>query len=261
MTSPIKIAVAGALGHMGTALVSAVAADPSLVLVGAFGRPGGAMKPGMVDVETALKSAEVVIDFTNGQASAALATACADGGGPALVIGSTGFEPSDLAQISAAARKVAIVRSGNFSLGLNLLTGMVTRASRVLGAEAWDVEIFEAHHRRKADAPSGTALMLGEAVASGRGVALSSVQQRARDGITSERPIGEIGFSVLRAGGIVGEHSVVFAAADEILTFAHSARDRNMFARSAMAAARWIACRQPGEYDMQDVLGLSNLED
>jgi 4-hydroxy-tetrahydrodipicolinate reductase len=136
-----------------------------------------------------------------------------------------------------------------------MLMGLVEQAARTLGPQAYDVEVFEAHHRRKVDAPSGAALMLGEAAARGRGVELSKVARRTRDGITGERPVGEIGFSVMRGGGIVGEHSVVFAAEDEILTLSHSARDRSLFARGAVAAARWVAGKPPGEYDMQDVLG------
>jgi 4-hydroxy-tetrahydrodipicolinate reductase len=132
----------------------------------------------------------------------------------------------------------------------------VAQAARALPAAAYDIEIFEAHHRHKVDAPSGTALMLGEAAARGRGVDFGKVARRARDGITGERPVGEIGFSVLRGGGIVGEHTVTFAAEDEILTLAHSGRDRSLFARGAVAAARWVAGKPPGLYDMQDVLGM-----
>jgi 4-hydroxy-tetrahydrodipicolinate reductase len=254
LTPPIKIAVAGALGHMGQAIVGVVAADPALTLVGRFGRPG-VEGGGLVDAETALKMADVVVDFTTGKASATLAKICAARGGLALVIGSTGFEPADITQIAEAARKVPIVRAGNFSLGVNMLIGLVTQAARALPPEAWDIEIFEAHHRRKVDAPSGTALMLGKAAADGRRVSLASVERHTRNGIAGEREAGEIGFSALRGGGIVGEHSVVFAADEEILTLSHSARDRSMFARGAVAAALWIAGRAPGEYDMRDVLG------
>jgi 4-hydroxy-tetrahydrodipicolinate reductase len=137
-----------------------------------------------------------------------------------------------------------------------MLLGLVAQAAAALPAETWDIEILEAHHRRKIDAPSGTALMLGNAAAEGRGVPLASVERRGRDGITGERPVGEIGFSVVRGGGIVGEHSVLFAAAEEVVTISHSALDRGMFARGALAAARFAAGRAPGEYDMQDVLGL-----
>jgi 4-hydroxy-tetrahydrodipicolinate reductase len=252
----IRIAVAGAQGHMGRALLAAVAAAPAFSLVGGFGRPEKVVD-GLIDVDAALRAADVVVDFTTGQASAALAEKCAAMGRPAMVIGATGFEDTHLARIAEAARKIAIVRSGNFSLGVNMLVGLVERAARSFPAEVWDIEVHEAHHRRKIDAPSGTALMLGEAAASGRGVPLAPVERRGRDGIIGERALGEIGFSVLRGGGIIGEHSVVFAADEEILTLSHSALDRGMFARGALTAARWVSDHEPGEYDMQDVLGLS----
>ncbi|MDE2488669.1 MAG: 4-hydroxy-tetrahydrodipicolinate reductase [Alphaproteobacteria bacterium] len=256
MPEPLKIAIAGALGRMGQAVARLAASDPGLRVAARFDRPG-AEADGLVGQDTALASADVVIDFTNPAASAQLATAAAARGGPALVIGSTGWDEAQLAPVEAAARKVAIVRAGNFSLGVNILMGLVEQAARLLPAEVYDVEVFEAHHRLKLDAPSGTALMLGEAAAEGRGVGLTQVMRRARDGITGERPVGEIGFSVMRAGGIVGEHSVVFASDEEILTLSHSGRDRGLFARGALAAARWVAGRPPGLYDMRDVLGFS----
>jgi 4-hydroxy-tetrahydrodipicolinate reductase len=212
--------------------------------------------PDLDDRTTALARAEVVIDFTRGAASAELATLAAKNGGPALVIGSTGFTPEELAAVREAAKRAPILLSGNFSLGVNMLMGLVAKAAAALGPEAYDIEVFEAHHKRKIDAPSGTALMLGEAAAEGRGVALDVVAVRGRDGITGPRPEGAIGFSVVRGGGIVGEHSVIFAAEDEILTLSHSARDRDLFARGAVAAALWMRGRPPGLYDMQDVLGL-----
>ncbi|NEH96747.1 4-hydroxy-tetrahydrodipicolinate reductase [Rhizobium leguminosarum] len=256
MTSPIKIAVAGANGRMGRAILPLLAADPDFALVGGIGREGSA-GAGLIDRSTAIKAADVILDFTTGGAAAELAGLCASAGGPALVIGATGFEPDELERIAEAARRIPILRSGNFSIGVNMLVGLVAQAARALPAEGWDIEILEAHHNRKIDAPSGTALMLGEAAAEGRGVSLASVERRGRDGITGERPPGEIGFAVLRAGGIVGEHSVLFAAAEEVVTLSHSALDRGMFARGALAAARWIAGRAPGEYAMGDVLGLS----
>ena len=138
-----------------------------------------------------------------------------------------------------------------------MLLGLVRQAARALGPKAYDIEVLEAHHRRKIDAPSGTALMLGEAAAAGRGIDLASHSDRGRDGLTGPRKEGDIGFSVLRGGGIVGEHSVLFAAEDEILTLSHSARDRGLFARGAVEAALWaVAQTKPGLYDMQDVLGL-----
>jgi 4-hydroxy-tetrahydrodipicolinate reductase len=250
----IRIAIAGAQGRMGRQIAEAVQADARLALAGRFHRPGVAGE-GLVSRDEALAVANVVLDFTAADASAALAEVCAARGGPAMVIGSTGFDTAELATIAAASAKIPIVRAGNFSLGVNMLMGLVEQAGRALGPDAYDIEIFEAHHRHKVDAPSGTAIMLGEAAAQGRGVDLDVVAKRARDGISGERALGEIGFSVMRGGGIVGEHSVSFAAGDEILTLSHSARDRGMFARGAIAAALWVAGRPPGEYDMRDVLG------
>lgn len=253
--APIKIAVAGALGRMGQAVTAAVQADPTLDLVARFDRPE-AEGQGLVTADEALAAAAVVIDFTTPAASAALAQRAGQRG-VALVIGATGATDDQRAAIASAATQIPIVFAGNYALGLNMLMGLVAQAARALPAETYDIEIFEAHHRHKVDAPSGTALMLGEAAARGRGVDLSQVARRARDGITGERPVSEIGFSVLRGGGIVGEHSVTFAADDEILTLSHSARDRGLFARGAVAAARWVAGRPPGLYDMQDVLGFA----
>jgi 4-hydroxy-tetrahydrodipicolinate reductase len=257
----IKIAVAGALGRMGKAVATTVEAEAGLSVVARFDRPGAAGE-GLVDQEAALAAADVIIDFTTPASSVALAQACAarsssPGGGPALVVGSTGLDDAQREAIDLASTKVAIVRAANFSLAVNMLMGLVEQAARQLGPDAYDIEIFEAHHKRKVDAPSGTALMLGQAAADGRGVGLGQVARHARDGITGARPTGEIGFSVMRGGGIIGEHSVAFVAEDEILTLSHSARDRTLFARGAVAAARWVAGRPPGLYDMRDVLGFS----
>jgi 4-hydroxy-tetrahydrodipicolinate reductase len=255
LTEPLKIAVAGALGRMGHAVAAAVQGDARLKLVARFDRPGAA-DPAveLVDQQAALAAAEVVIDFSTAAASTALAAACAARGGPALVIGSTGFDVGELARLAVAAERVAILRAGNFSLGVNMLMGLVEQAARALPAD-YDIEVFEAHHRRKIDAPSGTALMLGESAARGRGVELASVARHGREGITGARPPGEIGFAVMRAGGIIGEHSVVFGSDEEILTLTHAAIDRGLFAKGAVAAAHWLAGRPPGAYDMQDVLG------
>ena len=190
-------------------------------------------------------------------AAAALAGELARRGGPALVVGVTGFSTAEADALAAAATRIPLLRSGNFSLGVNLLLGLVRRAAAALGPD-YDIEVAEAHHRRKVDAPSGTALMLGEAAARGRGAALADLAVRGRDGITGPRAPGSIGFSVVRAGGIVGEHSVVFAAEDEVVTLSHSALDRAVFARGAVEAAVWLAApgRAPGLYGMDDVLGL-----
>lgn len=259
MASPVKIAIAGALGRMGQAVAAAAAADPGVAIVARFDRPD-VTGEGLVSIEQALAAAEVVIDFTTPAASAALAGLAA-GRGVALVIGSTGLSAQETRRIDEAGQRVAVVRSGNFSLGVNMLMGLVAQAARALPAEAYDIEIVESHHRRKVDAPSGTALMLGEAAARGRGVALGEVSRRGRDGINGPRPPGEIGFAALRGGGIVGEHSVMFAAEGEVLTLTHSAINRDLFAGGALAAAKWAAGRAPGLYDMQDVLGFRDRSD
>jgi 4-hydroxy-tetrahydrodipicolinate reductase len=239
---------------MGRVMAEFVQARDDMVLAARFDQPG-AVGDGLVEVDEALAAADVVIDFTIASASAALAERCAARGGPALVIGSTGFSDAEIARVEAAAARIPILRAGNFSLGVNMLMGMVAQAARALPAESYDIEIFEAHHRRKVDAPSGTALMLGEAAAEGRGVGLAQMARRTRDGITGARPVGEIGFSVMRGGGIVGEHSVSFVSDEEILTLSHSARDRGLFARGAVEGARWLAGRPAGAYDMMHVLG------
>ncbi|MFM8753589.1 MAG: 4-hydroxy-tetrahydrodipicolinate reductase [Phenylobacterium sp.] len=254
MTQPIRIAVAGALGRMGLAVAEAVEAAPDLELSARFDRPD-ASDPHLMDRTSALQEADVVVDFSTPAASVALAGEAASLGGPALVIGSTGFSAGEIEALAEAALHVPIVRAGSFSLGVNMLIGLVERAAAVLSPADFDIEIQEVHHRRKVDAPSGTALMLGAAAARGRGVDLERMSVRARDGITGVRPEGAIGFSVLRGGGVIGEHAVMFAGEDEILTLSHSARDRGLFARGALAAARWVVGRDPGAYDMQDVLG------
>ena len=257
----IGIGIAGARGRMGRTVAAAVAARPGLALTALFDHVGtqGETVDGRAlgGRDDALAGSDVIVDFTVGSASAELAALCAARGGPALVIGSTGFSEEDEAAVRAAAASIPIVKSGNFSLGVNVLVGLVGQAARALGGRDYDIEIFEAHHKRKIDAPSGTALMLGEAAAAGRRTALKEVQVRGRDGLTGPRKEGAIGFAVSRGGGVVGEHSVMFAAEDEILTLAHSARDRSLFARGAVEAAVWLTGRPPGLYDMQDVLGFS----
>lgn len=255
---PLKVGIAGALGRMGRAVAATLEDHADARVALAFDRPGtegetaGALRLGRADD---VGGCDVVIDFTTPAASAALAEVAAARGAPALVVGATGWTEAEDARLKSAATKVAIVRAGNYSLGLNILVGMVEQAARQLPAADWDVEVFEAHHRRKVDAPSGTALMLGEAAARGRGVGFGQARLAAREGITGARPEGAIGFSAMRAGGLVGEHEVVFASDDEVLTLKHSARDRSLFARGAIAAAFWVAGKPPGLYDMQDVLG------
>lgn len=258
-SDPIKVGVAGALGRMGAVVAAAVAARPELCLVAAFDRPehtGAAFGSlTLTNPPTTLAACDVVIDFSNAAASAELAVRAAEAGSACLVTGSTGFSPEQEAAIAAAVKRIAIVKSGNFSIGVNVLAGIVEETARRLGPEAWDIEILEAHHRRKIDAPSGTALMLAAAAASGRGRSLADVRAPEREGITGARRDGDIGISVVRGGGIVGEHSITFVAEEEILTLSHSARDRSLFARGATAAAIWVAGRAPGLYDMMDVLG------
>ncbi|WP_029086311.1 4-hydroxy-tetrahydrodipicolinate reductase [Brevundimonas aveniformis] len=245
MAGLVHIGLAGARGRMGRAVSEVLDKRNDVVVAARFDRTD----------HPDLSVCDVVIDFTEPAASVELARVCAQAGAPALVIGATGFTPDQEAKIEQAAAQVAIVKSGNFSLGVNMLIGLVAQAARRLPASDWDIEVIEAHHRMKKDAPSGTALMLGEAAADGRGQDLVNVRGAPRDGIGEERPTGEIGFSAIRAGGIVGEHQVIFAAQDEILTLAHSARDRALFARGAVMAALWVRGRSPGLYGMQDVLG------
>ncbi|MGZ6015016.1 MAG: 4-hydroxy-tetrahydrodipicolinate reductase [Phenylobacterium sp.] len=262
MPEILRIGVAGALGRMGQVTAGLVTADAELELAALFDRPecAGQQSPAgtLVTAEEAVRISDVVVDFSTGAASAALARLAAGRGGPALVIGSTGLSQAEERAVQDAAGRIAVVKSGNYSLGVNLLLGIAEQAARALPGRDWDIEIFEAHHRRKVDAPSGTALMLGQAAARGRGVELEASSERGRDGLAGPRGQGAIGFSVMRGGGIVGEHQIVFAAEDEILTLSHSARDRSLFARGALQAARWVMGRPPGLYDMMDVLGFAS---
>ncbi|HUH22927.1 MAG TPA: 4-hydroxy-tetrahydrodipicolinate reductase [Brevundimonas sp.] len=245
MSDIFHAGISGARGRMGRAVSQVLDAREDVVVAARFDR--GATPD--------LKLCDVIIDFSTPEASVDLAQACAERGGPALVIGSTGLSPEQDALIEAAAEKIAIVRSGNFSLGLNILIGLVEHAAQRLDGRDWDIEVLETHHRRKVDAPSGTALMLGEAAANGRGRDLEDLKTAPYDGITGPREPGKIGFASLRAGGVIGEHTVLFGSEDELLTLSHSAIDRSLFAKGAVAAAAWVRNRRPGLYDMQDVLG------
>ena len=237
--------ISGARGRMGRAVSQVLDARSDVVVSARFDWG-----------ETAdLSLCDVVIDFSTPEASVDLARRAAEQGAPALVIGSTGFSPEQEAELHKAAERIAIVRSGNFSLGVNILIGLVEHAALRLDARDWDIEVLETHHRRKVDAPSGTALMLGEAAASGRGRDLADLKTAPYDGITGPREPGKIGFASLRAGGVIGEHTVLFGSEDELLTLSHSAIDRSLFAKGAVAAAAWVRNRRPGLYDMQDVLG------
>ncbi len=252
--APVRLAIAGALGRMGQAVAKSAEGRGDVAVAARFDRPV-ADQAGLVSMAEAIALSEVVIDFTVPEASVALAELAAGRGGVALVIGSTGLSLDQIRRIDQAASRIAIVRSGNYSLGVNMLLGLVEKAARSLPVD-FDIEVHEAHHRRKVDAPSGTALMLGEAAARGRDLDLAKVKVAARDGLTGPRPEGAIGFSVVRGGGIIGDHSVIFAGDEEILTLSHHASDRGLFARGALAAALWVAGKPPGLYDMQDVLGL-----
>lgn len=260
MSEPVRIAVAGALGRMGRAIIDAALSAEDLRVVGAADRPGATPNAGLglklaQDAREAAADADVLIDFSTASAAAATVGALAERPGLSFVIGATGFTDAEEAMLRAAARTAAIVKSGNMSLGVNLLAGLVRQAAQKLGPE-WDIEIVEAHHRRKVDAPSGTALLLGEAAAQGRGATLEALRIPPRDGHTGPRPEGGIGFAVVRGGGIVGEHDVVFATETEVLRLSHVAADRSIFARGALAAARWVKAKPAGLYSMQDVLGL-----
>lgn len=254
---------------MGQMLVKLIGASDQVRLVGALERPGndwigrdlgeamgGAALgiPVSDDAVETIAKAQAVIDFTSPAATVAFAELAAQARA-VHVIGTTGLAADDLLKIRAAARHAPIIRAGNMSLGVNLLVGLTRRVAAALG-EDWDIEVVEAHHRMKVDAPSGTALMLGEAAAQGRGQALDALRTPAREGITGARERGSIGFSAIRGGDVVGEHDVIFAADGERVVLRHLATDRAIFARGALRAAIWGQDKGPGEYDMADVLGL-----
>lgn len=265
----LQIAIAGAGGRMGRALIRAAAEDARFSLAGGserrdspalgadLGTLAGLAALGVVTTESAsaaASKADVWIDFTTPDATLTALEALTAAKARAAVIGTTGLTPAQEDALAAHAQRLAIVRSGNFSLGVNMLAALVEQAAAKLGPD-WDIEITEAHHRRKADAPSGTALLLGEAAAKGRGAALKDVRLAPHDGLTGPRAEGGIGFSVIRAGGIVGEHDVRFGAEREVLTLSHQALDRAVFADGALAAALWAAGKPAGLYSMRDVLG------
>ncbi len=264
-----SVVVTGASGRMGQMLIETVTAHSGLRLGGVTERPGhdwigrdlgeamGGQATGVPvtdDPITVIKDAQAIIDFTTPEATLAHAELAAQARA-AHVIGTTGLTQDDIAQIRRASHHAPIVRAGNMSLGVNLLVTLTQQVAAALDAD-FDIEIIEAHHRHKVDAPSGTALMLGEAAAAGRGVSLGDVTDSGRDGITGARRRGDIGFSAIRGGDIVGEHDVVFAADGERITLRHMATDRALFARGAVRAVLWALDKEPGEYDMLDVLGL-----
>lgn len=268
----VKLVVVGAAGRMGRMLVTTIAAMDGVVLTGATERPGspaigtdagllaGTGTNGVIitaDAGEALAGADAVIDFSSPAATVALASLAA-ARGIAHIVGTTGLSDADLAALAEAGKRTVVVRSGNMSLGVNLLAALVKRVAATLG-EDFDIEIVEMHHRMKVDAPSGTALLLGEAAAAGREIALADHAVRSRDGHTGARHPGDIGFATLRGGTVVGDHSVIFAGPSERIELTHRAEDRGIFARGAVRAALWAKGRAPGLYSMADVLGLSDV--
>lgn len=267
----MKLVVVGAAGRMGQTLIRAIDATDGVELSAAIevagsphvGRDSGEMagigQNGIAiteDALTAFAAAEGVVDFTIPRASVEFAGLAAQAR-IVHVIGTTGCTAEDEAKFDAAARHARVVKSGNMSLGVNLLAVLVQQAAQALGADDFDIEVLEMHHKHKVDAPSGTALLLGEAAATGRNVNLAEHDVRVRDGITGPRGTGDIGFATLRGGSVIGEHSVLFAGEGETIEITHRATDRLLFARGAIKAALWAHDKKAGRYDMLDVLGLN----
>jgi 4-hydroxy-tetrahydrodipicolinate reductase len=269
-TGETRIAVTGCAGRMGRTLLRLIHETPGARLTGgieAEGSPHIGADLGTLaglsgplgiaasdDPLAVIGQADALIDFSSPRASVEFAALAAQAR-IVHVIGTTGFEEAGEDAIRAAARHATIVKAGNMSLGVNLLASLVRQAARTLGID-WDIEIVEMHHRHKVDAPSGTALLLGEAAAEGRGVALRDVSERGRDGVTGARKPGAIGFASLRGGTVVGDHDVIFAGPSERILLGHIAEDRAIFARGAIRAALWGRDKGPGLFNMADVLGL-----
>ena len=263
MAETVRIVLSGATGRMGQTLAGLIADGGGMQLLGGIGRmPERGCDIGCPLVETPetagawIHEADVVVDFSAPELLHRLLEMHGDAlAGKALVVGTTGLGEQEQALLSAQAARSAVLQAANFSVGVNLLVALAEQAASVLGDD-YDVEIVEAHHRRKVDAPSGTALALGEAVARGRGVALEDLRVDGRSGRPGERPRGEVGFHSVRGGDVVGEHSVMLIGERERVTLGHFAQDRALFAEGALRAARWMAGRAPGTYTMRDVLGL-----
>ena len=268
--SDMGLVVVGAAGRMGQALIRAISSVPGARVAAAIERKGsseigrdagelaGVGKLGVPisdDPLPAFARADGVLDFTAPAATVEFAGYAAQAR-IVHVIGTTGCSAEDDARIAAAARHATIVKSGNMSLGVNLLAVLVEQAARALGPDDFDIEVLEMHHRMKVDAPSGTALLLGEAAAQGRAIGLGENSVRVRDGHTGARQAGTIGFATLRGGSVVGDHSVILAGPGERITLSHHAEDRAIFARGAVKAALWARGRKAGLYSMRDVLGL-----
>src|ERR1700738_2656707 len=269
--SDMRLIVAGAGGRMGRALTRVIAETPGAILSGALEAPGsellgkdagvlaGLPANGVLlsaDLWSLSAGADGILDFTVPRATIANVAIAAERG-LIHIIGTTGLSSSDDAVIQAVTSRAVVVKSGNMSLGINLLAALVKRVAQSLDHD-FDIEILEMHHKAKIDAPSGTALMLGEAAAAGRGVALGQHSARGRDGQTGARKRGDIGFASLRGGSVTGDHSVIFAGAMERIELTHRAEDRTMFAQGAIKAALWARGKKPGLYSMNDVLGLSD---
>jgi 4-hydroxy-tetrahydrodipicolinate reductase len=270
--SDMRVVIAGAGGRMGRTLIAAIAATKGLALAGAVDAPGSALigrdsgelaglGPNGIkvtsDVAALLRDADGLIEFTIPAATLALAELTA-AAGKVHIIGTTGHSAEEEAMIAKAAKRAPIVKSGNMSLGVNLLVALTKRVAETLD-EDYDIEIVEMHHNKKIDAPSGTALMLGRAAAEGRSINLAQHSARGRDGVTGARTVGDIGFASLRGGTVVGEHSVIFAGPAERVELVHRAEDRMIFARGALHAALWARGKAPGLYSMADVLELTDI--
>ena len=267
--SDMRLIVAGAGGRMGRALTRVISETPGAIVAGALEAPGSELlgkDAGILaglpangvklsaDLWSLSANADGILDFTVPGATIANVAIAAERG-LVHVIGTTGLSASDDAVIASVTSRAIVVKSGNMSLGVNLLAALVRRVAQSLD-DSFDIEILEMHHRAKVDAPSGTALMLGEAAAEGRKIALDQRSARGRDGLTGARRSGDIGFASLRGGTVTGEHSVIFAGAMERIELTHKAEDRTMFAQGAVKAALWARGRKPGLYSMADVLGL-----
>jgi 4-hydroxy-tetrahydrodipicolinate reductase len=252
----LRIGIAGISGRMGQMLTQEVVAAGA-TLAGGIDRPGADAKGARLfaDIGALAAACDLVIDFTHASTVAGHARALA-AAGVAWVLGTTGLSPADEAAIAEAATKIPVIAAPNYSPGVNLMFAIAERLGAALPAVAYDAEIVEMHHRQKVDAPSGTALGIGRAVAAGRGVALAEVMVSGRHGETGARKDGEIGFAALRGGQIVGSHTVSFTAANEQIALTHHAFDRRSFAAGAVRAALWLRGRPPGRYTMKDVLGI-----
>jgi 4-hydroxy-tetrahydrodipicolinate reductase len=263
MPQPVRIVLSGATGRMGQTLARMIHEDDALALVGGIGKmPEPACDVGCPVVDSPegagemLAGADVLVDFSAPELLRRILELHGDAlAGKAVVVGTTGLGEGERGLLAQAAERAAVLVAANFSVGVNLLLALAEQAARVLGDD-YDVEITEAHHRRKVDAPSGTALALGEAVARGRGVALGDVRVDGRSGRPGERPRGEIGFHSLRGGDIVGEHHLMLIGERERIELVHAAQDRALFAEGALRAARWMAGKPAGTWTMRDVLGL-----